>query len=144
MVGRCAAPSTCRSSVSSRSSLPASRSCMIAVAVKVFVMEPTRYWVSGVASRPDSTSATPTAVSQISSPSRRTAAAMLGRRFSCCSVRTSRSRRAARRSEVSGVDREHLLHHVDRPLDLLVADVEVRDGAQPARAQVAHADASLE
>ena len=36
----CAAPSTCRSSVSSRSSLPASRSCMIAAAVKVFVIEP--------------------------------------------------------------------------------------------------------
>jgi hypothetical protein len=55
---------------------------MIAAAVNVFVIEPMRYWVSGVASMPPSTSATPTAVSQTSSPSRRTAAARLASRFS--------------------------------------------------------------
>jgi hypothetical protein len=62
---------------------------MIAAAVNVFVIEPTRYCVSGVVSTPASRSAEPTAVSQISSPSRRTAAARLGRRFSRCSFRTS-------------------------------------------------------
>ena len=51
---------------------------MIAAAVNVFVIEPTRYCVSGAASSPDSTSATPTAVCQMGSPSRSTAAAMLG------------------------------------------------------------------
>src|SRR5256885_15138058 len=91
-----------------------------------------RSWVSGVASRSASTSATPTAVSQMSSPSRRTAALMLGARFSRCACRTSRSRRAANRSGVSDMDGEHLLHPLGRLLDLLVADGEVRDGAQPA------------
>src|SRR4051812_41829147 len=38
----------CCSSRSSRSSSPASRSCMIAAAVNVFVIEPTRYCVSVV------------------------------------------------------------------------------------------------
>ena len=42
-----AIPSRCCSSRSSRSSAPASRSCMIAVAVNVFVIEPMRYCVSG-------------------------------------------------------------------------------------------------
>src|SRR5439155_20285016 len=139
-----AAPSTCRSSVSSRSSLPASRSCMIAAAVNVFVIEPMRYCVSGVASRPASTSAAPTAVSQMSSPSRRTAALMLGARFSRCACRTSRSRRAASRSGISDMHGERLLHPLDRLLDGLVPDIEVRDGAQPARAEAANADVALE
>src|SRR5262245_38004544 len=102
---------------------------MIAAAVNVFVIEPIRYCVSGVASRPAAASATPTAVSQMSSPSRRTAAAMLGARFSRCSFRTSRSRRALSRSGVSDTDGYHLLHPLDRLLDLPVADVEMRDRA---------------
>ena len=65
-------------------------------------------------------------------------------RFSRCALRTSRSRRAASRSEISDMDGEHLLHALDRLLDLLVADVEMRDGAQPARAKAADADAPLE
>src|SRR5690348_7676100 len=113
---------------------------MIPAAVNVFVIDPMRYCVSGVASRSASTSATPTAVSQISSPSRRTAALMLGARFSRCACRTSRSTRAVSRSGVSDMDGEHLLHPLDRLLDLLVADVEVRDGAQPAGAEAAQPD----
>ena len=58
---------------------------MIAAAVNVFVIEPMRYCVSGVASVPDAVSAAPTAVSQTVSPSRTTAAATLGSRFACCS-----------------------------------------------------------
>jgi hypothetical protein len=104
---------------------------MIAAAVNVFVIEPTRYWVSGVASAPLSTSATPTARSQTGSPSRRTAATTLGSRFSRCSTPTIRSSRATRRS---GADSEHLLHPLDRLSDVLVGDVEMRDRAQPAGA----------
>ena len=140
----CAAPSTCRSSVSSRSSLPASRSCMIAAAVNVFVIEPMRYCVSGVASRPASTSAAPTAVSQIDlavaedrgRDARRTLLALFAPRPAARGF-------AARRSESQARTAEHLLHPLDRLLDLLVADVEVRDGAQPARAKAADPDAAL-
>src|SRR5438270_6495567 len=114
---------------------------MIATAVKVFVIEPTRYWVSGVASTPPSTSATPTADSQITAPSRRTAAATLGARFSRCAAASSCSSFAVSRS---GVDTQHLPHPFDGLLDLVVADVEMRDGAQPAGAQVAHRDAAFQ
>src|SRR5437763_668972 len=125
------------SSVSSRSSLPASRSCMIATAVNVFVIEPTRYCVSGVASAPASTSAMPTADSQTISPSRATAAAMLGSRLSRCSAARSCASLALRRS---GVDTGYLLDPLDGLFDLLVPDAEMRDRAQPARPEPADGD----
>src|SRR5262245_6857307 len=143
MVGVCATPSTRRSSVSSRSSLPASRSCMIAAAVNVFVIEPMTYCVSGVASTCATVSATPTGVSQMSSPSRRTAAETLGSRCSRCSFRTSCSRRAASRSGASDTDGDHLLDALDCLVDVLVADVEMCDGPQPAWPEVADLDSPL-
>src|SRR3954447_26290625 len=69
---------------------------------------------------------------------------MLGMRFSRCWARTSRSRRAASRSGISDMQGERLLYPLDRLLDVLVPDVEVGDGAQPARAEAADADVALE
>ena len=51
IVGPCALSGRWAVSGSSSESSPASRSCMIPTAVKVFVIEPIRYCVSGVASR---------------------------------------------------------------------------------------------
>src|SRR4051794_18634206 len=110
---------------------------MMATAVNVFVMEPTRYCVSGVASAPASTSAMPTADSQTISPSRATAAAMLGSRLSRCSAARSCSSLALSRS---GVDTGYLVDPLDGLLDLLVPDAEMRDRAEPARPEAAHAD----
>ena len=50
--------------------------------MNVFVIEPIRYCVSGVASRAASTSASPSACSQTDSPSRKTAALTDGIRCS--------------------------------------------------------------
>src|SRR3954451_8536930 len=113
---------------------------MIAAAVNVLVIEPTRYCVSGVASVPDSTSAIPTADSQKISPSRATAAEILGRRLSRCSAASSCSSLALRRS---GVDTDDRLHPLDRLLDLRVADIEVRDSPEPARTEPADRDAAF-
>ena len=55
---------------------------MIPTAVKVFVIEPIRYCVSGVASRFASASACPSACSHSVSPSRKTAALTEGIRSS--------------------------------------------------------------
>jgi hypothetical protein len=55
---------------------------MTAAAVNVFVIEPTRYCVSGVASRPSPSSATPIASSSTVSPRTTTRALTLGRRCS--------------------------------------------------------------
>src|SRR5690348_11688774 len=107
---------------------------MIAAAVNVFVFGPMGYCGSGVASTSASTAAAPTAVSHTTSPSRRTAAAMLGRRFSRCWLRTSWSRRAVSCAGISDTDGHHLLHAFDRLLDLVVVDVEMRDRAEPAGA----------
>ena len=52
------------------------------VAVRVKVIDAIRYWWSGVASSPSSTSASPTASLQTISPSRTAAALTLGSRFS--------------------------------------------------------------
>ena len=51
IVGPCALSGRCAVSGSSSESSPASRSCMIPTAVNVFVIEPIRYCVCGVASR---------------------------------------------------------------------------------------------
>ena len=59
IVGPCALSGRWAVSGSSSESAPASRSCMIPTAVKVFVIEPIRYCVSGVASRFASASAMP-------------------------------------------------------------------------------------
>src|SRR6185437_3421193 len=99
------------------------------------------YCVSGVASTSDSTSARPSAVSHTTSPSRRIAALRLGMRFSRCATRTSWSSFAA---SVSGVDTNLVLHPLDRLVDLVVTDAEMRDRPQPARAQAADADTSRE
>ena len=64
---------------------------MTAAAVNVFVIEATRYCVSGVASRPAATSASPTASCQTGSPRTKTAALTLGRRRSAWSVLSQRS-----------------------------------------------------
>src|SRR5829696_5682502 len=118
--------------VSSRPSFPSSRSCMTAVAVNVLVIEPIRNCVSGVAARAASTSASPTAVSETSSPSRTTAATTLGNRLSACSFRT---RRSSSTRSVSGADKEpeSARNRLDRDVDVRVVDVEVRDRAQHRR-----------
>ena len=82
IVGPCALSGRWAVSGSSSESSPASRSCMIPTAVKVFVIEPIRYCVSGVASRFASTSACPSACSHSISPSRKTAALTEGIRSS--------------------------------------------------------------
>ena len=82
IVGPCALSGRCAVSGSSSESSPASRSCMIPTAVKVFVIEPIRYWVCGVASRFAATSANPSACSHNVSPSRKTAALTDGIRSS--------------------------------------------------------------
>src|SRR4051794_26674587 len=97
---------------------------MIAVAVNVFVIEPTRYCVFGVASMPDSYSAEPIAFDQTSWPSRTTAAATLGSR--------SAWRSASCRSSASDADMasERCGYELDCPLDVVLAQVEVRDSPQ--------------
>ena len=82
IVGPCALSGRWAVSGSSSESAPASRSCMIPTAVKVFVIEPIRYCVSGVASRFASASACPSARSHSVSPSRKTAALTEGIRSS--------------------------------------------------------------
>src|SRR5438132_2377317 len=105
---------------------------MQAVAVSVFVIEPIRYWVSGVASTPADTSAVPTAVSQTGSPSRTAAATIDGSRLSACSRRTSRSSSFVK---LSGADKssERARDQLDRAVDVLVRDVEMGDGAEHRR-----------
>ncbi len=142
-VGAWATPSMWRSSVSSRLSLPSSRSCMIDAAVNVFVIEPTRYCVSGVASELAVTSAVPTAVSQTVSPSRRTAAVMLGRRLSCCSPRTSRSSAAVSASGGDTPGTESLRDELDCAVDVVVRDAEVGDRTERAGPEIADEDAML-
>src|SRR5215211_2211069 len=125
----CAGTSRCASRGSSSSSLPSARSCMTATAVNVFVIDPTRYWWSAVASSPLSASASPTASSQTSSRFRTTAAATLGSRFSAWSSAITR-RNAAASASGAGKDSERARDRVDRAVDRVVVDVEVRDRAK--------------
>ena len=81
-VGACALSGRCFVSGSSSESSPASRSWRIPTAVNVFVIDPIRYCVCGVASCPASTSASPSARSHSTSPSRKTAALTDGIRSS--------------------------------------------------------------
>ena len=138
---RCAIPGRCCSRRSSRSSLPSSRSCITATAVKVFVIEPMRYCVSG--GRLDAALVVgrarprPTRRSRRRErrPRRATAAARPG--ASGGSARgAARGRQAgARTSRAAGTS------SIAR-VDVVVVDVEVRDRAQDARAhRAAEADA---
>ncbi len=97
--------------------------------MNVFVIEPIRYWVCGVASRFASTSASPSACSQITSPSRKTAALTDGSRSSAWAAASLPSRSSRSRS---GADTgsERLRDRVDRNLDRVVVDAGVRNGAQ--------------
>src|SRR5215831_16847583 len=108
---------------------------MTATAVNVFVIEPTRYCVCGVASRSSSKSADPTAFAQTISPLRTTAAATDGRRSAC--------RSCSRRSSSSGGDMrpKRARHCGERVLDVVVVEIEMGDGAQHpgARAREKHA-----
>src|SRR5579862_1774780 len=106
---------------------------MIAAAVKVFVIEPTRYCVPGVASTAASRSASPTAPDQIASPSRTTAAATDGRRASAWCFWSTRSSRGSS-SLRAGKELQCLRHQLDRLVDPGVVDVEMRDRAQDSRA----------
>src|SRR4051794_774456 len=115
-----------RSSASSRWSSPRSTSCITATAVNVFVIEPIRYCVSGVAARPPSASARPTAPAHTGSPRWTTAALTLGSRSACAS-RSSRSR-----SGSSVLTQKAPRDGLDRALDVVVVDVEVEDGPQDA------------
>ena len=85
-----------------------------------------------VASSPRSTSADPSAVRHSTSPSRNTAALTDGMRCSDCAVATSRSSRS---TSLSGGDTspEGLRCELDRAVDRLVVDVEVRHRADDRR-----------
>src|SRR5436190_17371177 len=83
-------------------------------------------------------SAVPTAVSHASSPSRTTAATMLGRRLSRCWRRTSRSSSAASASGAgTDGDPQRPWDDLDRALDVGVADVEMQGGAEHAGPEIA-------
>ena len=112
---------------SSRSSLPASRSCMIETAVKVFVIEPIAVLRVGRRVAAVSASAAPTA-----RPTTRSLPCGRRQRRGSAGVRPADSGRAARASQAGARPR---LRAPAAPisigaLDVLVADVEVRDGAQ--------------
>src|SRR3954464_15252994 len=115
---------------------------MIAAAVKVFVIEPILYCVSVVASTPVATSAAPRAVSQTVSPSRTTAAAMLGRRLSRCSVAVRRSSSARRDSGVD-TSSDDCRDDLTCAVDVVVGHSEVRHRTQDAGAEIAHEDVPL-
>src|SRR5258707_4266166 len=71
------------------------------------------------------------------SRARSTAGVMLGRGLSCCSRRTSRSSSAARASGVDTVGCERARDELDRAIDVVVRDPEVRDGAHETGPEIA-------
>src|SRR5690348_17084196 len=97
-------------------------------AVKVFVIEPMRYAWSGDASSPRSTSASPIARVQTTSPLRKTAALIEGRRRSACAAATSLSSSSDANMRAQGLRDE-----IAGSLDLVGSDVEVRHGADHRR-----------
>src|SRR5438105_361704 len=102
---------------------------MIAVAVKVFVIDATAYCVSTAASVAASTSASPIACDHPTSSARNTAAVRLGKRLS----RGASPMRRENRSSGVGKSSQRTRNQLDRPLDVLIGHVEVRDRAQPSR-----------
>src|SRR6059058_4747139 len=102
---------------------------MTAVAVKVFVIDATAYCMSTAACVPASTSPTPIASDHSTLPPRKTAAVRLGKRLSRCASPTRRENRSSGVGKSSQRPRNQL----DRPLDLVIGYVEVRDRAQPTR-----------
>ena len=102
---------------------------MTETAVKVFVIEATGNWVSTVASTPSSTSARPIASDQSSSPARKTPATTAGNRPLRCAPRRTRENASSR----TGERPERAGDQLDRPLDVVVVDVMVRDRPQPSR-----------
>src|SRR5262249_26517448 len=105
-----------------------SRSIMIAAAVKVLVIEPTRYCVCGVASAPDSMSAIPTASAQTTRPLQNAAALRLGSRLLACSPRIRRVG-----SPAADKDAARLRDLRDRLFDVAAGHVEGRYRTQDAR-----------
>src|SRR6266545_4368237 len=103
---------------------------MMATAVNVFVIEPIRYWCSRVAASPSSAFARPTASAQITSPSRTTAAEILGARSAWAS-RIFRERSFPSWSG-AGKSPQGLGDELDRAVDLVVADAQMRHGAEHA------------
>src|SRR5580765_538014 len=122
----------CCSSRSSSPSSPASRSCMIAAAVNVFVIEPTRYCVSAVASCSPSTFARPNASCQTSSPFPIAAALTDGIRSP---VWASRTRRDSSATGGSGCGKrlQRRGNDLDRSVDVVVGDVEMSHGPHDGR-----------
>src|SRR6185437_421839 len=129
----------CCSSRSSSSSTPASRSCMIAAAVNVFVMEPTRYCVSVVASCSPSTFARPSASCHTSSPFPNAAALTDGIRSPVWASRTRRDNSATSGSGC-GKRLQRRGNDVDRRVDVVVADVEMCPGPHDGRVNGARAE----
>src|SRR5207244_9302167 len=123
------ASGTCRSSGSSSSGLASARSCITDAAVNVVVIEATANWVSTVASSAASTAARPIASDQTSEPERKTPATTHGSRPWRCAPRTIR----AKASSGTGQRPESARDQLDRPLDVVVADVQVRDRPQAGR-----------
>src|ERR671910_2203060 len=132
IVGACALSGRYVVSGSSSESPPASRSCMIPTAVKVFVIEPIRYCVCGVASSAASTSASPRACSHTSSSLRKTDALTDGIRSSLWAAASVRSN-SSRNSSGADTGSERSWNRLQRRLDLLLRDVEMRDRAQDRR-----------
>ena len=125
-------PGRCCSSRSSRSSFPASRSCITETAVNVFVIEPMRYCVSGVASAPASTSASPTAWTTPSLPSADDRGGERRQAFGLALAQGA-VEPALELASGAGKEPQGARDELDRALDVVVVDVEVRDGAEHAR-----------
>src|SRR4051812_31808792 len=102
---------------------------MTHTAVNVFVIDPTRYWWSGVASTACSASASPTASVHSTSPPRTTAAVIDATRRSACVVVTI-ARSSAASSLGAGKDSKRARNRVDRRVDVVIGDVEVRHRAE--------------
>ena len=121
--------------------LPWSRRRITETAVKVFVIEPTRYCVSGVAGIPPSRSASPTVPNQTVSPADdagRNRGQTLG--LSRTQYPLEPRLEGVRRGKEPQCRRDQ----VDRLLDLVVVDVEMRDGTEDAGMdRGAQADAGL-
>src|SRR6185503_5330445 len=94
--------------------------------------EPMRYWVSAVAGVPASTSASPTSSLHTRSPPRTIAAVALGMRCSACAARSSAPRSRSR----SGKCPQRARDQHPRPLDVVILNAEVRDGAKPPRLEI--------
>ena len=115
---------------SSRSSFPASRNCMIAVPVNVFVMDAIRYSVSGPACRRDAMSAKPAPPAHTSSSPCTTPAAAPAMRLSLTNLATFASNSAAPPATGSVISARSHRRRPELSVSLLMNLLELRRGGK--------------